>query len=418
MRTHLIALALALCVTTFYSHAAAQQRVYTSLERIGEAAARLESVYCATNVSQTLQGGIDGINAMPDRSAEAPLAMNESGLADFAAIYGDLIASADDPDAIEHAAINGMIHAFDPSGSWMPPEEARRPRGGGILIELGGADETPLVLRVFDDGPAHQAGILAGDKLIEVDGQPTTGLRRHEVVARLQGEIGSPISVVVERDGAPITFSMLRTRNTRDSVSWRMQGTIGIITIETFNETTARAVRDAIRDIRREERNPAGYIIDLRNNGGGLLDQVIETADYFIDGGAVVIIRPFSDDCGPEDAPTFNARRRDETDGAPLIVLTNENTASGAETVAAALRERRGARLVGETTFGNALIHTVIPMNGYRDGYLRLTTGVMASPEGVSWDDSGLVPDLAVEPRSVDTDGPLDAAIDLLGGAT
>lgn len=416
MRLGHIALAVCLIGAAAPSAIAQPERadVYRSLERMADAGARIANTFCGSE--ETVFGGaLAAINAMPERNGAPAIVPDEPGIEGFADAYDQILTSGVDVGALERAAITGMINVHDPSGSWMSPEEMQRPRGGAILIELSSTSETPLVVRAFEGGPAQQAGILPGDRLIEVDGERTHGVALHQVVSHLQGAVGSTITVVVERDGAPLTFTMERARNTREGVQWRLQSGIGIITIEGFPENSARAVRDAIRDIRREERNPRGYIVDLRNNSGGLLDQVIETADNFIDGGVVTHVRPYSD-CSTEEGQTYHARRSDEADGARLVVLVNENTASGAEMVAAALRERRFALIVGQTTFGNARVHTVIPMNGGRDGFLKLTTGIMTSPGGATWDETGLTPDRTTEPRGVDTDPPLDAAIALMSG--
>lgn len=420
MRSRGIFVAVIVCVAALCSSALAQQprqRAYTSLERVGETAARLGTVFCNVEHPRTFQGAIDGINAMPELGDETPLVMAEPGMEDFATVYGNALESAENADAIERAALNGMIHAYDPTGEWRSSEDMpRRPLPGGIMVTLEADGPTPRITEVGAGGPAAQAGILPGDHLLQIDGYSIANLSLALIVTRIQGEINSNIAVTVDRGGEHLEYTMQRVLNVRRPTSWRVEGRIGIIRIETFSENGANAVRDAIREIRQEARNPSGYIIDLRNNSGGLLDQVIETADYFLDGGVVTTIRPFSD-CHAEEAETYNARRRDETQGAPVVVLIDHNTASGAELVAAALRERRNAALVGQQSFGHARVHTVIPVNGGRDGFLKLTTGVLTSPGGATWDQTGLTPDIVTEPRASDTDPAMDRAIALLAAA-
>jgi carboxyl-terminal processing protease len=317
---------------------------------------------------------------------------------------------------LERAAIGGMARIFDDTADYQRPEDVHRHQSnGGVLITLDGSDGAPLVIGVFADGPAARAGVLPGDRVIAIDGASVQGLRLYEVIVRLKGPVGSSVSLTVDRNGEQRTFAMERATAHREAVTWRIVDGIGVITVESFPENAGRKVRDAIRDIQRELREPAGYILDLRDNSGGLLDQVIEVADYFLDGGPVLVVRPFGQ-CRDDEAETYNARRRDESEGARLIVLTNANTASGAEVVAATLRERRGATLVGQTSYGQGSVHTVIPMNGGRDGFLKLRTGTLTTPSGVAWAGAGLTPDVATELRDAVTDPAMTQAIALLWG--
>jgi carboxyl-terminal processing protease len=197
-------------------------------------------------------------------------------------------------------------------------------------------------------------------------------------------------------------------------VSWRIADGVAVITIEAFSEHSARDVRNAIRAIRREARHPVGYVLDLRDNPGGPLDQVIEAIDTFVDGGSVLTVSPVSH-CSQDEPQRYNARRGDETDGARILVLVNSNTASGAEIAAASLREIRHAILVGQPTLGNAKVHTVIPMNGGRDGFLRLRTGTLSTPSGQSYDGTGIMPDVPIETRDAQTDPAMERALAMLG---
>lgn len=393
-----------------------QQRIYRSLERIGDAAARLETTFCNVDLAQTFQGAIDGINAMPERSGETPLQMSQAGLEEFADIYADLLQSAPNVGAIEKAAINGMVRVYDPTGSWYTWQDVPRNRPGGIMVRLTLDGDAPRIAAVEAGGPAQQAGILPGDHLVSIDDQTVAGLSLNEVVALIQGDINSYLIVIVERNGERIEFTIQRVRNVHTPVTWRVEGTVGVITLESFPENSAVAVRNAIREIRHEAHTPTGYIVDLRGNSGGLLDQVIEAADHFIDGGAVTIVRAVSE-CYTDAAQTYNARRRDETRGATLVVLIDHVTASGAELLAATLKDRRNATLIGEQSFGNALIHTVIPMQGGRDGFLKLNTGMLTDPSGGTWNETGLTPDIVTAPRTDASDPALDRAIALLSAA-
>lgn len=421
MRYAHIALALVLCGATLSPAASAQQRrndVYAGIELAGDVAARIETTFCDTNLTRTFQGALDGVNAMPERSAEPRLTLGADPMQSFAEIYSGLMESAEARAKIQEAALNGMLHAYDPLSMWQGPIEAYRYRAqGAIGVDLDGSGPFPLVLRIADDSPAYFAGVQPGDTLLEIDGATTSGLRLAEVVTLLRGQINSEISIVVGRNGERVSFTMLRGAIAPPEVTWRLEGNVAIITLPGFQENTGRELRDAIRDIRRDVRRPAGYILDLRNNPGGLLDQVIESADYFIDGGEVVVTRPFAPACHPEDIQRYSAHRNDETDGARLVLLVNRMTSSGAEAFAAALKERRNATLVGQTTFGNARVHTVLPLSGGRDGFLRLSTGVLTATSGATWDQSGLTPDILTDIQTVTVDPAMERAIALLSGA-
>jgi carboxyl-terminal processing protease len=389
----------------------ASDPVYASIERFADAAARIEQTFCDTNLAVISQGAIDGINAMPARSGQPALHMNRPGLNDLANIYSELINNGADIHALEDAAINGMVHAYDERGSWQASLVAQRPRNGAIGVQLDGSGPLATVIDAFADAPAARAGIQRGDRLIAIDGDILQGLRLPQVVQRLQGAIGSTIEVTVERGGAPITVSMQRAAIIARSVDARVIDNVGIIAIHALPERTGRDVRDALRSMRRQQLS--GYIIDLRDNAGGLLDQTIDVLDQFIDRGGALNVRGFGA-CHAHEVQRYNVRGGDETNGAHLIVLINANTASGGEAIAATLRERRGAMIVGQSSAGANDVATVIPMQGGRDGFLRLTTGILTTPSGISWHGAGLLPDVQAEPRSADSDPTLDRALALL----
>lgn len=384
---------------------------YRSLERIADVAARLEREFCEPGLDRIFQGALDGVNAMPARRGLPPLQMRRPGIEDFANTYSDLLESTDDDATIERAAINGMIAAIDPGGAFHPDRGAFD-RYGNVFITLAGGPGIPFITEMHSDGPAGRAGIQPGDVLTAIDDIPVQGLRREDVARGLGGEAGSTVALTVERSGAPFTASMQRASIGDDepTVQWRIVEGAGVITLTTFKEETSRLMREAIAGIRRETGQPTAYIIDLRDSPGGLLDQIIDVADQFITGGPIVTTRPVAA-CEIHSLQRYHGRRDNDTEGVRLIVLVNGGTSSGAEAVAAALRERRNATLIGQNTLGHASVHTVIPLNAGRDGLLRITTGTMHSPSDATWQRVGLAPDIITAARTPGVDPAMDRAL-------
>lgn len=409
------AFAVCVCAAALSTSAVAQQPrdpIYSSLERIGDVAARLETTFCDVELARTFQGALDGINAMPERSTQPRVSMNPPGIEGFAPLYGEIFHAAEVPEEVERATLNGMIHAYDPTGQWLSRDDVpyvHQPGDVQMKIEADGA--LMRVSEVEAGGPAEQAGVRVGDRLIEIDGRSQANSGRSAVQSRLDGPIGSNVLLVVDRDGAELEFTMQRVDRLRGAVSWRRERGVAIIRMRSIPDDGAPALRNAIREIRDER--PSGYILDLRGNQGGVLDDVIEVADQFIDSGLIATIRPFSG-CHGEEAQVHRARGRDETRGARLVVLIDENTASGAELIAAALNEARDATLIGQRSHGAARVFTVIPMMGGRGGFAKLSTGVMTSPSGATWDQTGLAPDIVTEAPAGAGDPAMERALAIL----
>ncbi|MGE3790957.1 MAG: S41 family peptidase, partial [Hyphomonadaceae bacterium] len=268
-------------------------------------------------------------------------------------------------------------------------------------IEVTSEEGVVRVVSPIDGTPAARAGIQAGDYLTAINGESIVGLTLNEAVQRMRGETGTEITVTVAREGTD-PFEVTLTRETINvrAVTARVEGgDIGIIRVSTFNERTGAMLQDAIRTVKRDTAGRLrGIVLDLRNNPGGLLDQAIEVSDAFLDGGEVVSTRGRQ----PEDVQRYNARRGDDLAGVPVVVLINGASASAAEIVAGALQDRNRALIVGMDSFGKGSVQTVIPLQGGRDGALRLTTARYYTPAGRSIQGAGITPDMEVAARRID----------------
>jgi carboxyl-terminal processing protease len=324
----------------------------------------------------------------------------------LARVEQDYVTEIDETQAME-AAIQGMLASLDPHSSYMNAAEYRdmqtQTRGeyGGLGIEVTSEDGVVRVVSPIDGTPAARAGIQAGDYLTAINGESIVGLTLNDAVQRMRGETGTELTVTVAREGTD-PFDVTLTReiiNVRAVVSRVEGGDIGVIRISTFNERTGSMLQDAIRQVKRDTGGRLrGVIVDLRNNPGGLLDQAIEVSDAFLDGGEVVSTRGRQ----PEDVQRYNARRGDDLAGVPVVVLINGASASAAEIVAGALQDRNRALIVGMDSFGKGSVQTVIPLQGGRDGALRLTTARYYTPAGRSIQGAGITPDMEVAARRID----------------
>jgi carboxyl-terminal processing protease len=324
----------------------------------------------------------------------------------LARVEQDYVVEIDEQQAME-AAIQGMLASLDPHSSYMNAEDYRemqsQTRGeyGGLGIEVTSEDGVVKVVSPIDGTPAARAGIQAGDYLTAINGESIVGLTLNEAVTRMRGEAGTEIIVTIAREGTdPFDVTLRRETINVRAVTARVEGgDIGIIRVSTFNERTGPMLQDAIRTVKRDTAGRLrGIVLDLRNNPGGLLDQAIEVSDAFLDGGEVVSTRGRQ----PEDVQRYNARRGDDLVGVPVVVLINGASASAAEIVAGALQDRNRALIVGTDSFGKGSVQTVIPLQGGRDGALRLTTARYYTPAGRSIQGPGIVPDMEVAARRID----------------
>jgi carboxyl-terminal processing protease len=267
---------------------------------------------------------------------------------------------------------------------------------GGLGIEVTMENELVKVITPIDDTPASKAGILAGDFISEIDGKPVRGLKLEEAVEKMRGAVNTPIKLTVIRQGAdkPLDITVVRDIIAVRAVKSRVEGgDIGYLRVISFSEKTYDDLEKAIKKIKADV--PAdklkGYVLDLRLNPGGLLDQAINVSDAFLERGEVVSTRGRN----AEETRRFNAGPGDLTDGKPVVVLVNGGSASASEIVAGALQDLRRATVVGTRSFGKGSVQTIIPLG--EAGALRLTTALYYTPSGKSIQGTGINPDIKIE---------------------
>jgi carboxyl-terminal processing protease len=249
------------------------------------------------------------------------------------------------------------------------------------------------VVSPIDDTPAFKAGIKAGDLITHLDGKPVLGLTLNDAVDKMRGKVGSAIEITVRREGTaePLKFRIVRDVIKIKSVRYSVYDNVGYIRITTFNAQTDPGLRNALNDIQKQTgKNLLGYVVDLRNNPGGLLDQAIAVADDFLDKGEIVSTRGRNE----EDTKRDNATPGDLTDGMPVVVLINGGSASASEIVAGALQDHRRAVLMGTKSFGKGSVQTIISLPG--GTAIRLTTARYYTPSGRSIQAKGIEPDIVV----------------------
>lgn len=321
----------------------------------------------------------------------------------FERIRADYVEEVKDPDLIE-AAINGMLSSLDPHSSYLNAKNYRdmqvQTRGefGGLGIEVTMENGLVKVVSPIDDTPAFRAGLKSGDLVTHLDGEPVLGLTLGQAVEKMRGPVNSAIDLTIARSGEDKTFDVSITREIIRirSVRHRVEGDVGYVRIISFNEQTNRSLKRTFEKLQEELGDEAkGYILDLRNNPGGLLDQAVAVSDAFLPAGEIVSTRGRRD----QDAQRFNAREGDLADGKPLIVMINGGSASASEIVAGALQDHRRAILLGTKSFGKGSVQTVVPLQGH--GAIRMTTALYYTPSGRSIQAKGIEPDIEVEQAEV-----------------
>ena len=315
-------------------------------------------------------------------------------------VRSDYVEKPEDSKLIE-AAINGMLTALDPHSAYLNPKHFRdmqvQTRGefGGLGIEVTMENGVVKVVSPIEDTPAAKAGIQSGDLITGLDKEQIQGLTLQEAVEKMRGPVNSPITLTIVRKGVEDPFDVKVTRDVIhiNPVKYSAEGDdVGYIRVTTFNEQTTANMQKAIEDLKKQlGPKLKGYIIDLRNNPGGLLDQAISVSDAFLDQGAIVLTRGRN----LEETQRSNARPGDMTDGKQLIVLINGGSASASEIVAGALQDHHRATIVGTRSFGKGSVQTIIPLGS--NGALRLTTARYYTPSGRSIQAKGIEPEVLVE---------------------
>ncbi len=315
----------------------------------------------------------------------------------------DYIEKPNDAQLIE-AAINGMLSSLDPHSAYLSPKHYRdmqvQTRGefGGLGIEVTQEQGTGVVKVVspIDDTPAAKAGLLANDLITHLDGESIVGVTLEQAVEKMRGPVNTPITLTIVRKGRddPFDIKIVRDIIRINAVRWRLErgGEIGYIKVSTFNEQTHANLIRAVEQMKKEAgKKLKGFVVDLRNNPGGLLDQAVSVTDDFLDKGAIVLTKGRN----LEETDRKQAHSGDVTDGRPLVVLINGGSASASEIVAGALQDHVRAIIIGTRSFGKGSVQTIIPLGA--NGAIRLTTARYYTPSGRSIQAKGIEPDIVVE---------------------
>jgi carboxyl-terminal processing protease len=319
----------------------------------------------------------------------------------FERVRADYVEKPDDAKLIE-TAINGMLAGLDPHSSYMDSKSFRdmqvQTRGefGGLGIEVTMEEGLIKVVAPIDETPAAKAGVLANDIITQLDGEQVQGLTLNQAVEKMRGPVNTKIKLTIMRKGQdkPIEVSITRDVIRVRAVRSKVEGDdVGYIRMTVFNEQTTEGLKKAVGEITAKisEDKLKGYVLDLRNNPGGLLDQAISVSDAFLQKGEIVSTRGRN----AEETQRFNARPGDLTKGKPVIVLINGGSASASEIVAGALQDHRRVTVVGTRSFGKGSVQTIIPL-GSGNGALRLTTARYFTPSGRSIQAKGISPDIEV----------------------
>ena len=315
-------------------------------------------------------------------------------------IKSDYVDDVKNKELVE-SAIDGMLSSLDPHSSFLNAESLKQMKiqtkgaFGGLGIEVTMENGFVKVISPIDDTPAYKAGIKAGDYITHLDGKSVIGLNLNEAVDKMRGPVGTKLKVTIGRSNQEaFDVTIKRDIIKISSVKSKLEEDVGYIRITTFSEQTSKSTKDAIKKLKKEK-NLRGYVLDLRNNPGGLLDQAVSVSDLFLEKGEIVSTRG-KNSKNPE---MYKAKSGDIIDGKPLVVIINGGSASASEIVAGALQDHKRAILLGTRSFGKGSVQTIIPVKPY--GALRMTTAKYFTPSGRSIQKTGIEPDIVVEEREL-----------------
>ena len=303
-----------------------------------------------------------------------------------------------DKELIEKA-LNGMLQALDPHSSYMNEEVYKEMQidtsgsFGGLGIEITTDKGFIKIVSPIDDTPAQKAGVQAGDYITHLDGTSVVDMTLKEAIDVMRGEVGEPITITIVRGTEkPFDIEIKRDIIKVQSVKHRVINNVGVLRISTFNEQTTVGLKKSIKELEGSENPPIGYVLDLRNNPGGLLNESVTVTDVFLEKGEIVSIRGRE----KKDVQVFSAKKGDMINGKPLIILINEGSASASEIVAGALQDHDRAVIMGIKSFGKGSVQTIVPIDS---GAVRLTIAKYYTPSGDSIQAVGIIPDVEV-PRA------------------
>lgn len=370
-------------------------------------AALLLSTGAALGVLLTLS---QGVSAGRETASELPLSELQTFVEILNRVQQDYVEQVDD-DTLLESAIRGMLSGLDPHSAYLDADEFKditvstSGKFGGLGIEVQGQNGFVRVIAPIDDTPAQRAGVEAGDLIIKVNEKPVKGLTLTESVRLMRGEPGTKVTLEVVREGEPqplqidIVRDIIEVRSVRSRM---LEPGYGYLRISTFTGGTGRLLEEELQKLR--ERNDGalrGLVLDLRTNPGGVLNAAVDVSDAFLSKGKIVSIKGRSDQANR----IFNATPGDLLDGAPVVVLINEASASASEIVAGALQDHHRAVLVGAKTFGKGSVQTIVPLKN--DAAIKLTTARYYTPSGRSIQAEGINPDIVLERVTVEKrDGP------------
>lgn len=314
-------------------------------------------------------------------------------------IKTDYVEEVSEKKLIE-SAINGMLTALDPHSSYLNEDdfkemqEQTKGEFGGLGIEVTMDAGFVKVVSPIDDTPAFKAGIQAGDYITHIEGKNVFGMTLNQAVEKMRGPLKTKVKLTIHRQNTePFEVTITRDNIKIKSVKTEDKGNVGYLRISSFSETTTDDLKKTIDQIKKDHTDLVGYVLDLRNNPGGLLDQAVRVSDLFLTQGEIVSTRPRNKD----EIQKFSAEdteKGDYIDGLPLVVLINEGSASASEIVSGALQDNKRAVIVGMKSFGKGSVQTVVPVSDV--GAIRLTTARYYTPSGRSIQAKGIEPDIKI----------------------